>query len=167
MYLHVYDSAPRSFPWFADVLLVYADGQYKNLAWAQRHFPNARLLQCTVTGRPGVRVIDVEPGCVWPVSKAVELVQEDIKDRYRPWLYANAATWAELGNALQEAGVSGALYDRWLAQPDGVAEVPPGYQAKQYSWPEQHPVVPPGEGSQGYDVSVAWLEAVMWRPPVR
>ena len=162
MYLHCYDSAPRAFPWFADVLLVYADGRYANVAWAQTHYPNARLLQCTVLGRPGVRVIDVEPGCVWPVSKAVELAQEDIKDRYRPWLYANGSTWDdELRPALDKAGVSAALYDSWLAQPDGVAEVPPGYQAKQYSWPQAHPVGP----GQGYDVSVAWLEAVMWRPP--
>lgn len=167
MYLHVYDSAPKAFPWFADVLLVYADGQYENLVWAQRHVPNARLLQCTVTGRPGVRVIDVEPGCVWPIAKAVDLVQEDIKDRYRPWLYANAATWAELAPALEHAGVSGTLYDRWLAQPDGVALADYPYVAKQYSWPEQHPVVPPGEGNQAYDVSVAWLAAVMWRPPLR
>ena len=162
----MYDSAPRAFPPWADVLLVYCDGQYENLKWAQARFPNVRLLQCTVLGRPGVRVIDVEPGCVWPVSKAVELAQHEIAHRYRPWLYANGNTWDnELRPALDHAMVSPALYDSWLAEPDGVAEVPLGYQAKQYSWPEQHPVVPPGEGSQGYDVSVAWLEAVMWRPP--
>lgn len=157
----MYDSAGRAFPWFADVLLVYADGRYANLAWAQAHYPDARLLQCTVTGRPGVRVIDVEPGCVWPVPKAVELAQEDIKDRYRPWLYASGDTWDELRPALDHAGVSAALYDSWLAQPDGDPTIPPGYQAKQYSWPQAGPVEP----AQGYDVSVAWLEAVMWRPP--
>lgn len=162
MYVHVYDSAGGAWPWFADVLLVYADGEYAQVPEAQRRFPNARLLQCTVTGRPGVRVIDVEPGCVWPIGKAIELAQENIKNRYRPWLYANAATWAELAPALQHAGVSDALYDRWLAAPDGVAQADYPYVASQYSWPTSHPVEP----GQGYDVSVAWLSAVMWRPPL-
>ena len=166
MNLHVYDSAPRAFPWWADVLLCYADGRYENLAWAQAHFPGTRTLQCTVTGQPGVRVIDVEPGCVWPVAKAVELVRRNVADRYRPWLYANGDVWRDLGLALSRAGVSAALYDRWLAQPDGIAAVPTGFAAKQYSWPDQHPVIPPGQGSQGFDVSVATIEAVMWRPPV-
>lgn len=74
---------------------------------------------------------------------------------FKPWFYANRSTMPALISALQHAGIARSEYRLWLADPDGVDRLVPGFDAKQYLW------------TQGWDRSIFpddFLEAVAPKP---
>ncbi len=147
-YVHVYDSVPALWPPEADFLLAYDDGARTshNFAEARSKRPYARIIQCTTTGRPGVRVIDVESGDS-SVPHAALLVHSELAAKRRPWLYCSDDTRGTLETALHHLAIAPTDLDWWEANPDGAPVVNPGWQAHQYAW------------SAAYDTSVALLSA--------
>lgn len=159
----VYDSAGGGWPEDSEYILAYCDawgnGQYAtNVEWAKAVRPHARIIQVAVQP-PATGVVvagyDVEPGAL-SIAQAAGLINHDVvKLNRRPFAYL----------ALETSGYSVAefevyvdknytqivgKYDIWLADPNGVADVPAGYIGHQYSWPNACPVVT----DQQYDVSV-------------
>ena len=137
-----YDSTvPGDVPGNAAAIFPYKDGIYAWSVGAIARFPSARKGYITVNGEVGVQIIDCEPGCVWPVSKAAALAHETLVSGVRPTLYANASTWPSLDAALHAVGIGRTVNaDGWLADYDGVATLPSGYVAKQFQSHNTHPV---------------------------
>lgn len=155
--VHVFDSAGSNFPALADFLLVYMDGAYANLGEAKKRYPQARLIQCTVHGASGVRVIDVESGTI-TTTQGVDLALAEIKAGRRPWLYGSLSSISAMAEGMNDVPDK---FDWWLAHPDGNGTLPTGYGAKQYSWPNAYPV----EAGQGFDVSIANLDLCLYEAP--
>lgn len=164
----VYDSAGGYWPEDAKYILAYCDswgGYYKgkryptNLALAKAAFPDAKIIQIAVLP-PSTGVVvdgyDCEPGAL-TVAEVCGLVNHDVvKCGRRPFIYADTSTMPAIQKMLgsEYSQVVGKV-DFWLTDPDGVAEVGAGYIAKQYSWPNSHPLVE----HQNYDVSVLLADA--------
>lgn len=124
-----------------------------NVALAMASRPKAWVIQIAVLP-PGKGVVvqgyDCEPGAL-TVAEACGCANHDVVIGRHPFIYAAEAAWEEIDATLErDYAPSVGKVDRWLAQPDGVPIIPPGYVAKQYSWPNSHPVA----AGQGYDVSV-------------
>ena len=154
--VHVYDSAANAFPAWADFLLVYVDGRYANSVWAAEHFPLAHKIPIAVMGQPGVRVCDCENGDLTPAG-AAEWAADEVHAARKPWVYVADSNRPAVESGLAARGISPGRVQWWEANPDGIAVIRAGYSAKQYSWPVTHPLAP----GQRYDVSVAYLAAVM------
>jgi hypothetical protein len=70
----MYDSAGGHIPPGATDILVYSDGDYAAVGVKLRaEFPNATFHTISVKGEVVAQWIDVEPGCVWPISTAAWL----------------------------------------------------------------------------------------------
>lgn len=69
-----YDSANwRNIPRNAAAVLPYADGRY---AYTHKAFPHARYRSISVLGSwSRASIFDIEPGCIWPPSRARSAVQ--------------------------------------------------------------------------------------------
>ncbi len=143
-----------SFP-SPDIVAGYVDGRY---AWAATDwslFPAAQHVTITVLGQAGANVVDCETGDLTP-SQAASWAQAEIAAGRRPTIYCNTSTWPSVNAALTGLGISLGSVDFWVAQYDGVAEIPAGAVAKQYqstaqydisltngSWPSQTAPAPP------------------------
>lgn len=162
----VYDSAGGYWAEDATHILAYCDswggwyqGRYyaTNVELAMAMRPHARIIQIAV--RPPVKGVvvdgyDVEPGAL-TVAEACGIANHDVVVGRRPFLYANSAEngWdiATIRLYIKEHYTQIAdKVDYWVAEPDGDPTVPEGCIAKQYSWPNLHPVV----AQQKFDVSV-------------
>jgi hypothetical protein len=142
------DSAPVA-------VMGYVDGEFRSFAPLVARFPKAIHLPITVTGLPGVRIIDVEALDV-SVPGAVADAAREVSSGRRPTLYGSQSTWDALDPALASIGLARMdQVDGILADPGTVAALTWGFVAKQFAWP--------GLGlpeSAGYDLSVAdpvWL----------
>jgi hypothetical protein len=137
-----YDSTvPGDVPGNAAAIFPYKDGQYAWSAAAIARFPHARKGEITISGIVGVQIIDCEPNCVWPPSRAAQIAHETLSEGVRPTLYANASTWPSLDVALRAVGIGRTVNcDGWLADYDGDAVIPAGYVAKQFASHNTHPV---------------------------
>ena len=164
--IRIFDSASGAWPLTGDGegqhVLAYSDswgGWYNgvhyadNVELAKAKFPKARVVQISVVppGQKAVAGYDVENGAL-TIEEACGLVNHDIvKLNRRPFLYGAGDTIPELKAYIHQHYTQiQDKVDYFLAQPDGVSEVPPGFIGKQFSWPDVHPIV----ANQGYDVSV-------------
>ena len=154
--VHVFDSAASAFPVWADFLLVYVDGDFANSVWAAEHFPDAHKIPITVKGQAGVRVCDCETGDLTPAG-AAEWAETELREGRHPWIYVNDSTRPKVEAALIARGIKPTQLQWWESNPDGVPTIRAGYSAKQYSWPQDHPLV----AGQQFDLSVAYISAVM------
>ena len=160
--VRVFDSAGGNWPKGAAYILAYCDswgGRYRgrhyatNVELAKAKFPKARIIQIAVMP-PATGVVvagyDVENGAL-TVYEACGIVNHDVvRLGRRPFIYCAQSTvdyvqWMMQRDYRQVVG----RYDLWLADPDGDPAIPPGFIAKQFSWPDQHPIVP----GQIYDIS--------------
>lgn len=152
----MYDSVnPFAIPTSARAVMGYTDGRYAWSAAAWARFPDAVKIGCSAIGVALSQVVDVEPGCVWPLSEAVPYVQRarqaGIKD---VTVYLNMGHLAACKALFDAAGVAQPHY--LVARYDGVPEVPVGTVGKQFAAPE----APFGFALGHYDVSEvssAWL----------
>ena len=132
----MYDSVrPWEIPANAPIVAGYIDGIY---AWKQSdwdRFPNAIHVTISAIGVSVANIVDVEPGCVWPVENAVPWVQRARAAGYDPTVYCNWQNHlTNVKAAFIRAGVREPHY--WVAKYDGVREVPQGTIGKQHSAPE-------------------------------
>lgn len=135
--------APSRFAWSA------AD-------WAR--FPNATKVQIAVRGSTNAgHVLDVETGDATPVQ-AVSWVVMRRKAGVDPTVYCNHATQPAVIRAFNAAGVTQPHY--WIARYDGLATLPVGVVAKQYT------DTPPGGGHFDLSVVADHWPGVDLAPPV-
>ena len=110
----------------------YVDGLYANEAKVRARLPKAKLYGITVFGKTGKDIFacDCEKGDM-TIDKAASWVEEQIRlgvDLIA--VYADLSTW---NTGLREKlAVHGNRIKRWVADYDGVKEVPAGFDAKQY-----------------------------------
>lgn len=124
----------------------YCDGLYANEAAVRARCPRARLHAITVRGATGKGIFaldsengDIDTGAKVDFPETETWVSEQIKLGVEPIVvYANQDRWlnlgllAALGKLLQRLGQPQDRIERWDADYDGVATVPPWASAKQY-----------------------------------
>ena len=128
----------------------YVDGDFANFAAMLERFPHAHRLSISVHGNHA-DCADCEKGDMSPAQAVAWVNAELRRGTWRPCVYANRSTWfapVEPGAPSLWATLShyGAGIRRWLADYDGIAVVPTGFDAKQYN---DH-----GPHGEHYDVSV-------------
>lgn len=130
--IFMYDAVTVSnIPDTAQACAAYVDGRYVNEAAIRARFPSARIVTITVTGIIGPSICDAEPGDLTS-EQAIAWVEESLAAGvWRPCVYADKFHWdSGLYAALEHYGNR---IRRWVAHYDGVAVVPVGFDAKQFS----------------------------------
>lgn len=131
----MYDSTNiQDDPLEAQLVGYYIDGIYAtSAAPVIARFPHAVLVPISAIGTNAGIVGDVEPGCM-TVGESVGWVQMRRAAGADPTLYVNQMHgWAPVRYAFRSAGIPEPHY--WVANYDGVAQIPPGAVAKQYANP--------------------------------
>ena len=127
----------------------YVGGNWPTYARLVARFPNAKHLSIAVNAGELAECLDVEPGDATPAEVPGWVIRERgrlYKLGRTPWVYANASTMPAVKQALDRAGINRADYHLWVADYDGIAQIPAGFDAKQYESVER--------GSLDYDASV-------------
>lgn len=132
----MYDSVnANAIPQNAPMVAGYVDGIFK---WSQANwnrFPNAIKIRISAIGATtDAEVFDVEVGCIWPPSNVVPLVVAARAKGIIPTVYVNRQNdWQHTAAEFHYAGVPEPLW--WVAEYNGVREVPAGSIGKQHSHP--------------------------------
>lgn len=143
----MYDSVTsHDIPAGAQMVAGYVDGAY---AWSlldwELHL-GATKVRITVTGATlDAHVADVETGDLTPALGA-EWGRRMLAAGKYPVLYFSLGLWPQVKAAIEAAGLQTGQFGAWVALWDGVAQLQPGWLAKQYAHP-------PGSGGH-YDLSV-------------
>lgn len=146
----MYDSTSiADIPKDAEVILAYADGRYANVADAKRRFPKAQVVGITVLGLPDADVCDCENGLL-TVEEAARWAAGRVKAGQHPTIYCNRSTWQSAKDAVEKV-LHPDEVSWFIAEYDGVAEVPDGAVAKQFASPDGSGA---GKISGHYDASV-------------
>ncbi|SDK29894.1 hypothetical protein SAMN04488074_10598 [Lentzea albidocapillata subsp. violacea] len=132
----MYDSvSPRAIPRTAQMVAGYIDGLY---AWSAEEwglFPNASKVTITALGRDHGVVLNLEPKGYWPADLGVGWVQRARRRGIDPTIYCNYRNHLHLVRAaFDRAGVARPHF--WVAEYDGVQNIPAGCVAKQHTAPE-------------------------------
>lgn len=128
----MWDSVTASdIPTGAGIVGGYVDGNYK---WSQAdwdRFPRAVHVPIAVFASTNAGVVlDVENGNATP-GQSPEWTAMRRRAGVDPTIYCSLSIWDEIARAHVEAGVSQPHY--WVAQWDGIANIPAGAIAKQYA----------------------------------
>jgi hypothetical protein len=150
----MFDStAPWAIPRDAGMVAYYVDGIY---AWPPEWldlFPSAVKVSISAIGRTTAQVGDVEVGCIWPPADAVPWVRRARAEGYDPTIYVNQRNdWGPTVQAFRDAGEPEPHW--WVANYDGVREVPSGAVAKQFAHPGDGGAPVPWETGAHYDLSI-------------
>lgn len=119
----------------AQMVAGYIDGLY---AWSKAdwdRFPNAVKVTITALGRDHGVVLNLEPNGFWPADLGVAWVQRARARGVDPTIYCNYRNHLHLVRAaFDRAGVKRPHF--WVAEYDGVQNLPAGCVAKQHTAPE-------------------------------
>lgn len=102
-------------------VFAYNDGLYSQVGAVRQRFPNARIITISAIGLASADVVDVEPGCVWPVDSAVAYVRRERDAGRRPTVYCGRANWPSVIAAFAEAGMEQPPY--WIAHYTNIAHL--------------------------------------------
>ena len=119
----------RSIPADAQMVAGYVNGNWPNFPLICQRWPNAVHVSIAVTTAADAMVLDVEVGDATPAD-APAWCQRQRAQGQEPTVYCNTSTWPSVRAAFHVAGVGEPCY--WLAEYDGVAQIPAGAIAKQY-----------------------------------
>jgi hypothetical protein len=158
----MYDSVnPGAIPRDAKLVAGYIDGsisKWPDEAWSW--FPQATMVRISAVGSTwDADVFDVERGAIWPPATVVPLVVEARRHGRNPTVYVNEMNdWGPTRNAFRDAGVPEPPW--WVANYNGVREIPPGSVGRQYAHPgasfkEGRPSTVPWETGRHWDES--WI----------
>ena len=101
----------------------------------RERFPRAQGATITLTPAAKADVLDVEAGGAAPAQVPGWLEREWAAGATRPKVYAALSAWPSIDVELRNRGWSRSKrrrFGRWLADWDGVREIPRGYDGKQY-----------------------------------
>lgn len=132
----LYDSiTPSAIPRDAKMVAGYVDGLYRwtDEDWAL--FPNAVHVTITALGHDNAVVLNLEPNGYWPADLGVGWVLRARARGVDPTIYLNYRNHLALVQAaFDRAGVPRPHF--WVAEYNGVQNIPDGTIAKQYAAPE-------------------------------
>jgi len=151
---YIYDSVnPLGIPAGVEIVAGYVDGLYANIEAMKKAHPQAYVLEITVTGRPGTRVVDCERGDLTP-AQAAAWAHTELKAGRRPTIYCSEASWFNVITELQKLRVHSTAVDWWIASwttvaraPEPAPEIYPGSVARQYASDVPH-------NGSAYDLTV-------------
>jgi hypothetical protein len=151
---YIYDSVnPLGIPAGVDVVAGYVDGAYANIEAMRKAHPQAYVLEITVTGRPGVRVVDCERGDLTP-EQAAAWAHTELKAGRKPTVYCSESTWPDVIEYLKKLRVHQTAVEWWIASWTTVAraaepapELFAGAVARQYASDVPH-------NGSAYDLSI-------------
>lgn len=110
----------------------YVDGPFANIDAVRARCPHAKVQGITVEGNPHAQNCDSETGDLTIPSTITYVEGALALHVYRPGVYANMNRWIALG-MIDALAKYGNRIKRWVADFDGVAEIPAGFDAKQYA----------------------------------
>lgn len=114
----------------SDLVAAYDDGRYDNVDAARKDYPTHKVVTIAIHPTDPGDFLDVEPGCCWPPADAAGWLQERRKAGAKfIGLYGDAATWRAL---VEVPGIDLRGVVRWLADQNGIAHIPAGYDGCQY-----------------------------------
>lgn len=114
----------------SDLVAAYDDGHYDNLAAARKDYPGHIVLTIAISPFDPAEFLDVEPGCCWPPANAKGWLERRRQAGAKLiGLYGDADTWAQLV-AVPGIDLRGVI--KWLADQNGIAHIPAGYDGCQY-----------------------------------
>lgn len=135
--IYMYDSiSPQSVPSFAstaqDAVAGYVGGHWPDFTALEQRFPRDHHLSIAVNAEEDADCLDVETGDARPDQAPSWVRRQHGRGVARPVLYANLSTMPAVQSALDDAGIPRGAVRLWVAHYDGVAEVPAGFDAKQF-----------------------------------
>lgn len=136
----MYDAdRPGDIPRNAEMVAGYEDGSWSK--WDPEWwdwFPNSKHVRISAVGATWkVHVFDVEPDAIWPPENVLPLIVTARANGLWPSVYCNQKNhWAYIRNMFRMRGLVEPPY--WVANYDGVAEIPDGAVAKQFKHPPQN-----------------------------
>jgi peptidoglycan hydrolase-like protein with peptidoglycan-binding domain len=111
----------------------YGRGSFTNMSAVESRFPGAKYVSVSPYVTTGVDCLDVEPGDASPSDAPAFVRNCKTVNTVKPVIYANASTMGAVKDALNAAGISRTQYFLWVAEWDGSAAIPQGYDGKQYA----------------------------------
>lgn len=135
----MYDAdRPGDIPRDAEMVAGYMDGSWSKWdpAW-WGWFPNSKHVTISAVGATwNVHVFDLEPQAIWPPENVLPLMVTARANGLWPSVYCNQNNhWLYIRQMFRMRGMPEPPY--WVANYDGVAEIPPGAVAKQFKHPPQ------------------------------
>jgi hypothetical protein len=130
----MYDSIDlAAIPETALAVAGYVDGHWPTFGELVAKFPHAKHLSIAVFARDDAHALDVETGDATPDEAPGWLTRQHGRGVARPWIYANASTWAVMGPILKSATFRRSQYRVWVADWTGQPHLPDGADACQYT----------------------------------
>lgn len=137
-----YDAVTISrIPANAQMVAGYIGGNYPTFGQLAARFPHAARVSIAVNATHDAHVLDVEQGDATPDDAPAWALRQRVMGGF-PTVYCSESVWPQVVAAFERAHV--ALPMCWQAHYDGIASLPPGCIAKQYS----------GGMTAPYDISV-------------
>jgi hypothetical protein len=125
----MYDTIePSLIPPNPEAVAGYVGGNWPTFNELVTKFPKAKHLSIAVNSAEDAECLDVEAGDASPADVPAWVHRQEARDQRYPVIYASLSTWPQI-----EAVVGRLQIRRWVADYDGIAEVPAGYNAKQYT----------------------------------
>lgn len=129
----MYDSVTVSaIPLGAEAVAGYVGGSFPTYVELNRDFPHANRLSIAVNSREVAECLDVENGDATPAQVA-SWIESKHSLGNRPCIYADLSTMPSVIYFLKEAKISRNKYRLWVAHYTGVASIPEGFDACQYT----------------------------------
>jgi hypothetical protein len=114
----------------SDLVAAYDDGLYDNVAAARKDYPNHHVVTIAIHPTDAGDFLDVEPGCCWPPADAKLWLDARRKAGAKfIGIYGDRDTWNQL-QAVPGIDLRGVV--KWIADQNGVAHIPPGFDGCQY-----------------------------------
>lgn len=160
-----YDSTTvAAMPADGDVYFPYADGAYENVAAVRAKHPGKTLVRITVLGQTlDAEMVDIEPGCVWPVSKGVDWLARKVKRDGHATAYCYASELAAVRAAVKARGLAGKVSFA-IARYGHDKTIPPGVVAVQWLSPDGPPDCRPNGHYDEWVIADGWPKPVIPKP---
>ena len=111
----------------------YVDGHWPDFAAVARAFPHDRHLSIAARAADDADCLDVESGDANPAEVPGWALRQHRRGLWRPVIYASASSYPAIEEELRKAGLPGVFIRRWVADWNGLADVPAGYDAHQFT----------------------------------
>lgn len=124
---------PSMFNTSHDAILGYIDGRFANERQVVTHDPLAHHLTVAVNPRDIADILDIERMDAEPSQAPNWWHDATLAGIWRPCFYAPLSLMDEVRGFVTRAGIHRTSYRLLVAHYDGIAEVPQGYDGKQYT----------------------------------
>jgi hypothetical protein len=133
MTVTMYDSVTVSeIPANAEAVAGYTSGKWPTYNELVAKFPHAHHLSIAVNSGHDADCLDVETGDATPSEAPAWVRRQHARGKKLPVLYANLSTMPSVIAALTANGIHRSEYLLWVAHYDNIANIPSGFDAKQY-----------------------------------